>query len=167
MPAPSRTAIRNALVTAVLLAACAQDRVTGPSSPRVPKSLGPQAGYYGDQGCTPGFWKNHPDLEFWYYLPGEGVDPVFDVPDSFGLDNFTLLEALSFSGGPGETGAAQILLRAAVAALLNGASPVVDYPLDQSTVISVVNAALASGDRDTMLSLAGLLDYFNNFGCPL
>jgi hypothetical protein len=128
--------------------------------------LGPQAGYYDTQGCTPGFWKTHPDLEFWNYLPGQNVDPVFDVPDALGLDNVTLLEALSFPGGPGEVGAAQLLLRAAVAALLNAAASNLNYPLSQSDVISQVNAALASGDRDTMITLAGLLDSYNNLGCP-
>lgn len=34
-------------------------------------------------------------------------------------------------------------------------------------VIADVNAALASGDRSTMLDLAGELDADNNFGCPL
>jgi hypothetical protein len=30
-----------------------------------------------------------------------------------------------------------------------------------------VNAALASGDRSTMLALAAQLDAFNNLGCPI
>jgi len=34
-------------------------------------------------------------------------------------------------------------------------------------VIADVNAALASGDRQTMLDLAGELDADNNLGCPL
>ena len=166
MSASSRTAIRNAVVTAVLLAACSQDRVAGPSQPRIPKSLGPQAGYYDTQGCSPGFWKNHVTLEFWFWLPGQNLDPVFDVPDALGLDNVTLLEALSFPGGPGQLGGAQILLRSAVAALLNAAVPNLNYPLSQSDVISQVNAALASGDRATMIALADLLDSYNNLGCP-
>jgi len=164
MPAPSRTAIVTAFVTAVLLTACAQDRVTSPS---VPDLLRPQAGYYDTQGCTPGFWKNHPSLEFWNYLPGQNLDPVFDVPDSFGLDNVTLLGALSLPGGSGAQGAAQILLRAGVAALLNAAANNMNYPMSQTDVINAVNAALASGNRGTMLSLATQLDNLNNLGCPL
>ena len=31
----------------------------------------------------------------------------------------------------------------------------------------MVNAALASGDRDTMLSAASSIDRDNNLGCPL
>jgi hypothetical protein len=74
------------------------------------------------------------------------------------------LEALSFKGGPGVGGAAQILMRAAVAALLNSTSSLVDYPLGTAAVISQVNVALASLDRDTMLNLASQLDAFNNLG---
>jgi len=169
MPASSRTAIRTALVMATLLSACAQDRVAGPSESRSPTSLGVLANYFpsGTQGCSPGFWKNHPDVEkFWEYLPGQNLDPVFAVPPTL-VDNVTLLQALSFPGGPGARGGAQILLRAAVAALLNAASPVVEFPLSQSDVISQVNAALASGDRQTMLSLASQLDTLNNLGCPM
>ncbi len=90
---------------------------------------------------------------------------MFDVPDSFGLDNVTLLQALSFQGGSSTKEAAQILLRAAVAALLNSTS--VDYPLTTAQVIAEVNAALASGDRSTILAEATRLDTFNNLGCPL
>jgi len=77
---------------------------------------------------------------------------VFDVPDSLGLDNTTLLQALNFKGGSGTKGAAQNLLRAAVAALLNSAHPGVDYPRTTGEVIAAVNAALASNDRSVMLT---------------
>jgi hypothetical protein len=78
-----------------------------------------------------------------------------------------LLEALNLMGGKGRCGAEEILLRAAVAALLNSAQPSVDYPLTTAEVIARVNAALASGDRKTLLLLARELDTFNNLGCPL
>jgi len=59
-------------------------------------------------------------------------------------------------------------LRAAVAALLNSSNPSVNYPLTTSQVISQVNAALATGDRNTILTLATKLDNANNAGgCPL
>ena len=89
------------------------------------------------------------------------------MPDAFGLDNTTLVQALSFNGGSGTIGAVRILLRAAVAALLNSAHPDVDYPLTTAEVIAAVNAALASNDRNTMLALASTLDAANNLGCPL
>jgi hypothetical protein len=92
---------------------------------------------------------------------------VFDVPNAFGLDNYTLVQALNFTGGTTTTGAAKILLRAAVAALLNAAHPDVDYPSTTAQVIADVNTALASQNRSTMLSLASQLDSFNNLGCPL
>jgi hypothetical protein len=92
---------------------------------------------------------------------------VFDVPDSLGFDNTTLVQALNFGGGSGTSGAAQILLRAAVAALLNSAHPTVDYPATTANVIAAVNAALASNNRATMLALATAMDASNNLGCPL
>ncbi len=120
------------------------------------------------QGCTPGFWKNH--LNAWGptgYSPSQTVESVWDVPDGFGLDNDSLTTALSYPGGSGTTAAAQILLRAGVAAVLNAAHPDVNYPRSVGAVISDVNAALASSDRGTMLNLASALDADNNLGCPL
>lgn len=122
----------------------------------------------GNEGCTPGYWKNH--LDAWApagYSPDQTVESVFDVPDEYGLDNDTLLEALNYIGGPRQKGAAQILLRAAVAALLNASHPDVDYPRAVSAVIAGVNEALATGNRSTMLILAVQLDADNNLGCPL
>jgi hypothetical protein len=92
---------------------------------------------------------------------------VFDVPDELGLDDTTLLDALSLRGGPGTRGAAEILLRAAVASLLNAAHPDIDYPRTTAEIIADVNAALASLDRATILALARELDADNNLGCPL
>lgn len=89
------------------------------------------------------------------------------MPDAFGLDTRTLRQALSFTGGSGTTGAARILFRAGVAALLNSAHPDVNYPRTTAEVIADVNAALASNDRTTMLNLASELDADNNLGCPL
>jgi hypothetical protein len=86
------------------------------------------------------------------------------VPSCVGnLGSATLLEALSFKGGSGVNGAAQILLRAAVAGVLNSAK--IQYPLTTAQVISMVNTALASCDRDTILTLASTLDGLNNLGC--
>jgi hypothetical protein len=120
-----------------------------------------------EEGCTPGFWKNHPSA--WGptgYLTTQTLEDVFDVPDSFGLDGTTLLQALSLAGGNGPQGAAEILLRAAVAALLNAAHPGVTYPLTEAEIISQVNTALAA-NRPAMLALATTLNTNNNLGCPL
>ncbi len=123
----------------------------------------------GDEGCTPGYWKNHTDS--WPptgYATGDLVGTVFLSAASYpSLGGQTLLEALSFGGGPGVEGAAEVLLRAAVSSLLNAAHPDVDFPRTPAQVIASVNTALASGVRDTMLSLATELDQENNGGCPL
>jgi hypothetical protein len=124
----------------------------------------------GFEGCTPGYWKQPQHLDSWTttgFSPDQTLESVFDVPDSFGLDTNTLLQALNFGGGSGATGSARILLRAAVASLLNSAHPDVDYPRTTAEVITDVNAALASNDRNTMLALASELDDDNNLGCPL
>jgi hypothetical protein len=120
------------------------------------------------EGCTPGFWKNHPaQWPATGFSTGQTLESVFDVPNNYGLDNNTLLQALSFQGGNNATGAARNLLRASVAAVLNSAHPDVEYPRSTADVISAVNAALASGNRATMLGLASQLDADNNLGCPL
>lgn len=84
-----------------------------------------------------------------------------------GIGSASLAEALDFGGGSGAEGAARNLLRAAVAALLNASHPGVSYPGLVPFILSSVDQALASGDRDTMLSLASSLDQDNNLGCPL
>jgi hypothetical protein len=124
----------------------------------------------GAEGCTPGYWKNH--LDSWAgtgFAPTDTLESVFDVPDSLGMDSTTLLQALNFNGGSGVSGGARILLRAAVASLLNSAHAGVDFPMSTADVISDTNAALASLDRDMMIGLGGDLDDANNGedGCPL
>jgi hypothetical protein len=119
-------------------------------------------------GCTPGYWKNHPDAwEPTGYTTDQMVSSVFTVPQGIDqqLANKSLIDTLDGGGGPDVDGAAQILLRAAVAALLNAAHPDINYPLTVAQIINDVNAALASLDRDTILALATKLDNFNNLGC--
>jgi hypothetical protein len=119
----------------------------------------------GDEGCTPGFWKNHTNA--WdAYSPNQTVGSVFSGA-SASLADDTLLQALSYQGGTGLLGAERILLRAAVAALLNSTDNVVDYPLYTSEVRNRVSAALGSDDRQRILNLANNLDQKNNLGCPL
>jgi hypothetical protein len=102
------------------------------------------------------------------YLPGARIDSVFASASGFPtLADDSLLTGLGYEGGKGAIGGARILLRAAIAALLNEAHPDVDYSVDG--VIALVNAALATGDRATMIALGGVLDDANNGadGCPL
>ena len=118
----------------------------------------------GDEGCTPGFWKNH--LEYWVatgYAPDDLLNSVFDFGGNFpGLADDTLFDALNYPGGNNPIGAARILLRAAVAAVLNASHPDVQFSLTEGDVIADVSAALQSGNRSTMLALATSLDNANN-----
>jgi hypothetical protein len=118
------------------------------------------------QGCTPGYWRNH--LGAWAptgYSPGQTVGSVFANASPYAAN--TLNQAIRFGGGPGVSGAKMILLRAAVASLLNAAHPDVAFGSSVGDVIAAVNAALGSNDRPTMLALASELDTANNQGCPL
>jgi len=126
------------------------------------------------QGCTPGAWKNRllwisewTDTD---YSPDDELKDVFEEvgywPAYAPLKNKSLEEALDFPGGDTLREKAQILLRAAVAALLNASHPDVNYPRSESEVIDDVNNALASQDKDTIINLATALDNDNNLGCP-
>jgi hypothetical protein len=124
----------------------------------------------GGEGLTPGFWKNNAAKKgavAWGptgFSPNQTLESVFNVPNSLGMDNVTLLQALNFKGGGGVRGAAQSLFRAAVAAVLNASHPLVDYPMSLGDIIADVNAALATNNRGTMLSLKDELDALNNLG---
>jgi hypothetical protein len=83
------------------------------------------------------------------------------------LGSSSLLQGLSFHGGSTLDSAAGNLLRAAIASLLDSAHPGVSFPRTPAQVIGSVDAALASGNRETMLTLAAGLDADNNLGCPL
>ena len=117
------------------------------------------------EGCSPGYWKNH--LDSWAdtgYSPDQTVASAGFVGS--GRDSTKLSQALALKGGSTIQGAKDILLRAAVAALLNAADPSVNYPRTVAQVVNDVNAAMASGDRKTILDLASELDADNNLGCP-
>jgi len=77
-----------------------------------------------------------------------------------------MLAALSLQGGDTLEGAEEILLRATAAGLLN-TKKLNHYPLTTGQVISSVNAAIASHNRATIISLATTIDNDNNSGCPL
>jgi hypothetical protein len=172
-PGEAMTCTGNGTATAGQYANVGTVVGTPPSGPNVtdddPSHYFGQQPPAGDQGCTPGYWKNHTDS--WPptgYSPAQSVQSVFSQASIYpALGSANLLDALSFKGGSTLEGAAQILLRAAVSALLNASHPNVSYPRTAAGVISDVNSALASGDRDTMLTLASALDADNNLGCPL
>jgi hypothetical protein len=153
-------------VAAVVTAAVALVTVTAP---------GAQATNIGTQGCTPGYWKNH--TSNWqedpshYYNAGKLTLAHAHFVTANLPNNDLMLTALSYKGGPGAAGAEQILLRAAAAAWLNAAHEGVGYPLRRYStdhpIVASVNAAIASGNRESMLTLAKELDADNNLGCPL
>jgi hypothetical protein len=128
----------------------------------------------GNEGCTPGYWKNHPAA--WAdtgqqtpFNPSQTVASVWpDVNDRFpGLGDDTLMQALSYKGGSGLEGMARNLLRHAVAALLNASVDGVDYSYWQNSVINQTNDALATGSRSAMEALKNTWAAANERGCPL
>jgi len=121
------------------------------------------------EGCGHGYWKNHEsEWEPTGYAPEDLVGGIFTIPaDLDELADDTLADALAYAGGNGVIGAARILLRHAVAGLLNAAHPEVDYPRSVDEIVSAVNAALASGDRRTILACKEEVDQHNSRGCPL
>lgn len=119
------------------------------------------------EGCTPGYWKNH--VESWVtFTPYQAID-MFEIPSELYI-NFVhvhFIDGLSLSGGSAVEGAAYILMRHALAAMLNMRNPDVNYPLDKTQIRDIVNTALASLDRDQILAAKDLLEGYNELGCPL
>ena len=132
-----------------------------------------QATEIGYEGCTPGYWKNHTDN--WQEMKSERLLGVVYRGAPPRVPGLTSPPAVLAWGGGGGEGAARILARASAAAYLNAAHEGLGYPWrrlttgkdDRPALVATVNAAFASGDRDTMLALAARLDADNNLGCPL
>jgi len=116
----------------------------------------------GGAGCTPGFYKKHLSAYPSQYPPTATLGSIFDLSASAysSLAGVTIHAAMDFKGGPTIQDAAALLLRQASAALLNAADG--HYALSVSTIISDTNAALASLDRSTILSLENYFDQLNN-----
>ncbi|MHC4988716.1 MAG: hypothetical protein ACYTFX_09515, partial [Planctomycetota bacterium] len=124
----------------------------------------------GDEGCTPGFWKNSYGCWCGTYKEKDmdQVGEVFEIPKGLDeLENDTLLEALKYGGGRGEIGAARNLLRHGVAALLNACSDPVEFKYSEQEVIDKVDIALASLDRRTINDAKDDLAKENERGCPI
>src|SRR5687768_3562571 len=118
----------------------------------------------GDQGCTPGYWRNH--IDRW-----AGVVASDDFDGTFGVNafspNITLGSAVNLGGG-----GVNALARHGTAALLNAyggiANPddglTVAYPLPPAKVLKLVRTAIANG---TFEATAAALAKYNELGCPL
>ena len=125
-------------------------------------------------GRTPGFWKNKPETWPTPYTPSNQIQSIFAIPgallNSGNLDldrngsRDTLMSGLNYRGGSGLSGGAQILMRAAIAALLNETYYGADFPFASSPadLIAKVNVVLATQSRSEYVSYASLLDYWNN-----
>lgn len=130
-----------------------------------------QAWPIGQEGCTPGYWKNH--TEDWQrFTPDTTLGEFFTFPAELSqFADLTFLDALNLQGGSDLSGKTEILLRAAVAAVLNMAHGEVDYPYRPysrpGNVQAIVNNALASLDEGKIVNIAAKLDAANNLGCPL
>ncbi len=114
------------------------------------------------EGCTPGFWKNHPDA--WLstaYSPGDDFDATFVRP-AFNPD-ITLQDALALKGG-----GLNRLARTATAALLNASSTDVNYPLSVAEVIQKYQDAFDFGSKQDINNQGTEFDDFNNLSstCP-
>jgi hypothetical protein len=115
----------------------------------------------GDQGCTPGYWRNHTDR--W-----QGAAPSDHFHHTFGAGPHIMLgDAIELGGG-----GVNALVRHATAALLNAHGGVpnadgttVDYPFTADEVTAMVQAAFADGGdiEGTKNTLAAA----NELGCPL
>ena len=122
----------------------------------------PAAQATGTEGCTPGFWKTHPQA--WpddYETTSDFYSVVLDWSEP---DEPTLLKALDGGGGTTLAGAIKILARASTAAFLNAATDDADlwYPLHRDDMRVMIQNVW--GDRDAMLELAAYLDSLNNLG---
>jgi hypothetical protein len=123
------------------------------------------------EGCTPGYWKNHPDA--WLFTPFREhyrISSVFSRTGSapYGrIGRATLAQGLMFDGGDTVVDKAKILLRAAIASMLNASHDGVYFSTKQAWIVSEVNAALDSQDPGRIIGLATYLDNENNRGCPL
>ena len=129
---------------------------------------------FGWYGRTPGYWKNTPEAWTSGYTTNQFIQDVFTIPTTLlksgildisspsGKDR--LIEGLAYKGGTNLNGGFQILMRAAIAALLNEAYYGIYYPGATSTtaLIAEVNGVLATQNRGRYLTLATTLDNWNN-----
>jgi hypothetical protein len=116
-------------------------------------------------GCTPGFWKNCP-----YNWSDTGYNTTDLVSSMFTtvtgtIGNTKLIDALSLKGGNNLVGSRGILIRAAVAAVLNASNPALNYPLSKADIQALVDSVYNSTNRADILALAKQLDDSNNLGC--
>ncbi|MBI5041354.1 MAG: DUF4215 domain-containing protein [Gammaproteobacteria bacterium] len=113
----------------------------------------------GDEGCTPGYWKQTQHFDSWSapYTPNTQFSAVFENA----FPGKTLLQVMQNGGG-----GLNALGRHTVAALLNSASASVDYGQTTDGVIVAFNAAYP-GTTTNYNYVKGVFESDNERGCPL
>jgi hypothetical protein len=122
----------------------------------------------GNEGCIPGFWKNHLELVFSIVIPGFGgrtADEV-TVKEFFGtnlpsnIGDLTLAEAVQVKGNSNPNP----LLGQATSALFN--SLTIDSRFADWQVRNMFRDAIDTSDND-LESIKDAFDTANNLGCLL
>jgi hypothetical protein len=109
------------------------------------------------EGCTPGFWKTHPDV--WPIPTDSDFDTIFELGDPGAFDpDITMLEAVDLKGGQ-----IKALSRHAAASYLNAIDGVVNFDLTPEEVIAAFQEAFDSGDYNTTKNM---FEELNELGCP-
>ena len=124
-------------------------------------SVGVASAYEG-WGCTPGFWKNHPEAWPDSAIQPERLFPLGDLNCDGAPD--TYFDTLSYKGGPGVDGARRILIRATMAAHLNQVAFGEDFTCSEDWSLLFMHG-MVSDDRDTIIANANLIDECNNSIC--
>jgi hypothetical protein len=111
------------------------------------------------EGCTPGYWKQEHHFDSWTnpYDPGDAFSAHFENA----FPGKTLLQVLKQGGG-----GLNALGRHTVAALLNAASPGVDYAFSPATVKASFNDVFP-GSNSEYETLKDEFEMQNERGCPL
>jgi hypothetical protein len=144
----------------------------------------------GGEGCTPGFWKNHPDCWCDEIVLSDGtvvtigeatlVSSVFtrlqsapyDTLDTgdrkSDFDTDSLADSIRYRGGAELAGSTRNMLRHATAALLNACTSDVNYPISAAMVVDLVNFVLDEQDIGMIQNLHTLLaDWNEDSPCPI
>lgn len=165
------------VVTVTALAGLHYNEATVTADPICGRVTDSNGAYYfgeeeegGDEGCTPGFWKNNWckwDGSAWEptgYAGGDLFSSVFDRTIEVTVKRHVVTDPTLYQALNAQGGGINALARHAVAALLNAASPDVDYAMSKAAVISAVQAAIDSGE---VQALADDLADYNEAGCPI
>jgi hypothetical protein len=113
----------------------------------------------GDEGCTPGYWKQEHHYGSW----AEGYTPATPFGDVFedAFPDMSLVEVLRQGGG-----GLKALGRHVVAALLNASSSGVAYEMTPAYIIERFNNVYPASRHDYN-TLKDMLAYYNERHCPL